>query len=95
MSDDLALTPEWWERWEGAYYWDPMELDTREGRVPTLLTRKGTAGLALANQEFGFTHEMITALRDLGHYNQSEEDSKLAHEAIDRLEALIRPERST
>lgn len=50
------------------------------------------AALCLVGQKFGFTGAMLMAMRDLGHYNQSGEDTALAERGLDNIEALLRPE---
>ncbi len=68
-----------------------MEAHSRGPEDDYAKTKVGRRPLAALCLDGHFTHEMIRALRDLGH-GASVVDEKLAGEAIDRLEALIRPE---
>jgi len=48
--------------------------------------------LALHGQPFGFTREMLRAMREYDHYLQSDEDRELAERGFDNIEALLPPE---
>ena len=91
MTMNPALTPDEWatetfspSHW-GLVAHSENELSVRcpdNREIFKEQDRHKLAGLALHNQPFGFTREMVRCLRDLGHYNQSREDSALAHEAL-------------
>ena len=50
------------------------------------------SALCLHDQPFGFTRDMLRALRELGHPSQTIEEMDLAWAAMDRIEALLPPE---
>ena len=54
--------------------------------------RHSLAARCLHGQEYGFTWDMLRALGDNGHYNQTAEDHELAMRALANIEALLPPE---
>ena len=91
-----ALTAEEWTAWlkDGARV--PEMVDACYTAVFGGRARDGSrhaqAAVALHGQSFGFTRDMLRALRELGHPSQTIEDMDLANVAIDRIEALLPPE---
>jgi hypothetical protein len=54
--------------------------------------RHRAAALALYGQAFGFTREMLRAIRHCAEFSGPDAESELAHEAADRIEALLPPD---
>ena len=107
MEVKPALTAEEWEngveREDFSAYLRPLALDgTSRLAVAVHASPLGGTGLSgdlhalgalcLFGQPFGFTREMVGALRELGHPSQEQDQMDLAHQAIDRIEALLSPE---
>lgn len=85
MSEALkkALSDEEW----GAAWFDRLW----HTRAWNDLSDHAKAATLLHGQPFGFTWEMVDALNELGHYNQSAESAELAARAIANIAALLPP----
>jgi len=64
-------------------------LESGDKKLIVVSSRAKMAALCLHNQPFGFTRDMLRALRELGHPSQTMESMDLADAAIDRIEALL------
>ena len=95
-----ALTAEEWKNrhTERGYTFVSVGVDVWLGppndKDPLVMVqnRHAMAAICLHEQPFGFTRDMLRALRELGHPSQTTEGLDLAYAAIDRIEALLPPE---